>query len=237
MGKTRGRVYKVITLIFIGLMAGACATESPTEPAPPSPSYNFSIAAHIFPGASVVVLADSTGNPIDTSRAEVYINDSPLLYLYGKYISYSIFYTAGSTYNLKVIVDSDTITASVTTPDLDSLRITQPPESTVFAPETAIPVSWSYYGSIGTGKAFVVMDYEIPDTTTYISGPLDGITTSDTIPPEATSLEGRARISVMGGDLATIPGLLDPDTTDRIDGSYLAAYTLDEVYVEIGGGR
>ena len=182
----------------------------------------------------MTLILDSAGNPIDTTRARVYINDTPLTYFYGRFVSYIISYKPNGTYRLMAIVDNDTITASITAPALDSIRITYPTEGSVFSPGAEIPVSWTYFGDIGNGIAFVAMDYNSPDTTTYVSGPLIGTTTSDTIPSEATLISGEARISVMGGDFETIPGLLDPDPTDGIGGSYLAVYTLDEVYINIG---
>ncbi len=202
-----------------------------------SGSGNLAVVAVVSPQLTYAELQDTLGQPI--ADAEVRINGVLLSPAGpGFYMTNSVTYAKGETYTLSINAEGyGSAEATVTAPNIDSLKITAPNDGAQLEPNTAIQVNWSYYGGENNGLVGLSLDYTSPtDTTTYESGILDGATTSHTIPAEATALEGEASISVSAGDFAVIEGLPDPDPTDDFEGSIFGVVTYDDVSVTIGSG-
>ncbi len=200
-------------------------------------SGNLAVVAAVTPSFAYAQLQDTLGQPI--AEAEVRINGVLLSPAgLGFYMTNSVTYAKGETYTLSINAEGyGSAEATVTAPNIDSLKVTAPNDGAQLEPNTAIQVNWSYYGGENNGLVGLSLDYSSPtDTTTYESGILDGATTSHTIPAEATALEGEATISVSAGDFAVIEGLPDPDPTDDFEGSIFGVVTYDDVSVTIGSG-
>ncbi len=202
-----------------------------------SGSGNLAVLAAVTPDMAYAQLQDTLGQPI--TGAEVRINGVLLSPVgSGFYMTNSVTYAKGQTYTLNINAEGyGSAQATVTAPNIDSLKITAPNDGAQLDPNTAFQVTWTYYGGENNGFVGLSLDYTSPtDTTTYESGILDGATTSHTIPAEATALEGEATISVTAGDFARIEGLPDPDPTDPFEGSLFGAATFHKVNVTIGSG-
>ncbi len=202
----------------------------------PTPSSSYSMYAMVFSyGTSSGALArvyDSTGAPV--SDAIITINGTNLTYYNGTYYSQDVSYSSGQTYELVAIIDGDTFTTSATAPQIDAVQITSPDSGTVFPAGSEIPVSWQYTGGSNDKYVMVMLFNEDADSTVYHSSIMDGSTLSHTIPSSATGNPGNYSISTVAGDVATIPGLSDPDPWDGVDGSFFAVFVEDFVEISIG---
>ncbi len=228
--------------LMLGLsMVWTACSRTPTEPEEgggegSTPSYGYSMYAMVYKtGAASGAFAkvfDSTGAPV--SDAIITINGVTLNYYNGAYYSTDITYSSGQTYNLVAVIDGDTFTTSATAPQIDDVQITSPDSGAVFATGSEIPVNWQYVGGTNDKSAMVMLYNEDVDSTVYYSDILNGSTVAYTIPSSATGNPGNYSVSVVAGDVSTIPGLADPDPADGVNGSFLAVFAEDMVEITIG---
>ena len=222
-----------ISVAVLALVTGGCKQEGPTGPGENGTGQgtgNLRIEAVVTPQGAFVELYDSTGQGI--TGATVIINGQTLTstpLTPGVYMDTTIHYQKGETYELQVNAPGyGSASATVRAPQIDSLKITQPPRGAQLPPGDPIQVVWTYYGGQNDGLVGVNFSYENTDSLEYESDTLPGSTTQHTIPGSHTTRNGNATISVSAGKITAISGLLTP--------SYFAVGTYDEVEVVIGQG-
>lgn len=157
-------------------------------------------SAYVF-----VLTPDSAGTPV--TDADVKINGVTLTYepmVYHGYVG-SIAYQANHEYTLEVEASQGHATASVTSPSLDSVKITSPAPNTHIEKGQDLDVSWQYFGSAPGGVFLIV---EIGDSTVD-STLLEGNKTSYTVPGSKLNLDGYGSITLFAVNYVYITGIAD----------------------------
>jgi hypothetical protein len=152
-------------------------------------------------GAQIQVLTpDSLGTPVE--NATVKINGVQLPYLFGFYMG-EIEYKRNYNYTLEVQAEEGNASATVNSPDLDSIRILSPQPGTHFDKNQDIEIKWQYFGNTPAG-VFVVLAI---DTYTVDSVFLTSGKTSYTVSGSKVVYDGDATASVFAGNYVYINGI------------------------------
>jgi len=155
-------------------------------------------SAYVF-----VLTPDSAGQPV--TDANVSINGVTLNYepmIYQGYIG-QIAYQSSHDYTLQVEATEGHASATVTSPPLDSVKITSPAPNDHFEKGQDLQINWQYFGS-PPGGVFVIVEVE---DATIDSTLLDGSNTSYTVPGSKLNQDGFGEITLFAVNYVYISGI------------------------------